>query len=223
MNLDINRTLRLPRGQFFEDKHPKRQVYVHHTVGGNAGSTFDWWLKDPQRIGTAYLVERDGTIYEVFPPECWAHHIGRGSLDRHNQQSIGIELCSEGALRSGKEMNKAFDNDNFDEQWLYAFNAKKLYHVENDAAKFVKAPFRGFDYFDAYEPAQLVSACWLAKDLCSRFAVPATIVPFDDKLSYHLELLDSFQGVLGHANVRLDKTDPHPGFDWKLLRDVLAA
>lgn len=66
--MDIQKVLRLDATQYYQDMVPKRQIYLHHTVGGSAKSTVDYWNKTPERIGTAYIVERDGTIFEVFPP-----------------------------------------------------------------------------------------------------------------------------------------------------------
>ncbi len=41
---------------------------LHHTAGGSARSTFNYWNGNATRIATAYIVERDGTIFEVFDP-----------------------------------------------------------------------------------------------------------------------------------------------------------
>jgi N-acetyl-anhydromuramyl-L-alanine amidase AmpD len=205
LKLNFNRSLRLPAGQWFSEEYPKRQIYLHHTVGGSAKSTVDWWIQDPSRIGTAYIVERDGTIFEVFPPGHWAYHIGKGSLDKHNRQSIGIEMASEGALinRDGK---------------LYCFDGKKEFRGESVD---LLQEWRGYRYFDLYEEAQIISVCWLVRWLCEEFSIPKALIPFEDKNIYRKELLDTFQGVLGHCNVREDKTDPNPSFNWKLLQRIL--
>ena len=66
--------------------------------GGSARNAFDWWqTAQPQRIATAYLVERDGGVFEVFDPRFWAYHLGLvGTGGRLDRRSIGIELASEG-------------------------------------------------------------------------------------------------------------------------------
>ena len=44
-------------------------IFIHHTVGGTAFSTFDYWLKDRTKtgnrrmVGTAFIIDRDGTVY----------------------------------------------------------------------------------------------------------------------------------------------------------------
>src|SRR3990167_7270156 len=95
--LAINTTLRLPHGQYYSRGHKKRAVVLHHTVGGSAESSFRWWVQDPRVVGTAYLIERDGTIYEVFPPECWAGHLGIKDIEAE-KETVCIELASEAAL-----------------------------------------------------------------------------------------------------------------------------
>src|SRR5919109_600338 len=96
--MNVSLEWRLGAAEYFAHSHPKDLVVLHHTVGASARSTFESWRTDGKRIATAYIVERDGAIYEIFPPECWAYHIGvkgRRELDR---RSIGIEIASEGAL-----------------------------------------------------------------------------------------------------------------------------
>ena len=82
MALKIDYTLRLPDGQFFPAARKKTGIAIHHTVGGTAGSTVAYWLKDRTRsgklrlVGTAYIIDRDGTVCQVFPPTAWAFQFG---------------------------------------------------------------------------------------------------------------------------------------------------
>src|SRR5205085_11648841 len=97
--MNVSTALRLPPDSYFPEKHQKDLVVLHHTVGGSAKSTFEYWRTDEQHIGTAYIVDRDGTIYEVFPPECSAYHLGLKTTRELHKRSVGIEIASEGALR----------------------------------------------------------------------------------------------------------------------------
>lgn len=200
-------TLRLPETEYFHGEHSKSLIVLHHTVGGSARSTFDWWKKDPKRIGTAYLVERDGTVFEVFPPEYWASHVAAKdeqgnwlrSLERH---SIGIEICSEGAL---KKIALA-PEDGTGEPWGYfAFDGRKRIHA--DSVWQPAGPWRGQCYFAAYTPAQFAATAELVRMLCEKFRIPQ-IAPADH-LNYKPEYY-RFSGVLGHAHLRPDKSDPSP-------------
>jgi N-acetyl-anhydromuramyl-L-alanine amidase AmpD len=178
-------------------------------VGGSATSTFRWWLTDPRPIGTAYLIARDGTIYGVFPPEGWAYHLGYGNrVDE--KRSIGIELASEGALlERGGEL---YCYDKLTERTRFTGESFDLGHA-----------WRGYRYFDAYEEAQLAATIELIGDLRLRFNVPPAVfkstltgVPSIFHANHRL-----FNGVVGHAHLRDDKTDVHPGFPWNRLVDEL--
>src|SRR5437868_13203626 len=96
--MNTSTSLRLPADSYFPEKFTKDLVVLHHTVGGSAKSTFKYSRTDEQHIGPAYIVDRDGTIYEVFPPECWAYHLGLKTTRELDKRSVGIEIASEGAL-----------------------------------------------------------------------------------------------------------------------------
>ncbi|HEX7119183.1 MAG TPA: hypothetical protein VF212_10360 [Longimicrobiales bacterium] len=48
---DPDRTLRLPEGEYFAGPFAKSGIALHHTVGGSAKSTFQWWLRDRNAAG----------------------------------------------------------------------------------------------------------------------------------------------------------------------------
>jgi hypothetical protein len=66
--MNIITSERLLEGQFYQARGLKTLVVLHHTVGGSALSSIRWWRDDPRVVGTAYVIERDGTIYQTFPP-----------------------------------------------------------------------------------------------------------------------------------------------------------
>lgn len=200
--LAIDRSLRLPDDQYIKKEADyKDLLFLHHTVGGSAGSTYRWWLMDPARVGTPYIVGRDGTIYEVFDPKYWCYHLKVGDPEM-DARSIGIELASEGALTRVNE-------------WLYAFDGqKKLYHVVDDKGKFYDhgEPWRGYQYFDAYDDPQVEATIKLCDYLIEKFEIPR-LMPIDH-LTEARSKYWNFKGILGHHHVRSDKTDMHPGFPY---------
>lgn len=249
--MEINRTFRLSSGKYMLDIVPKKQLYLHHTVGGSALSTFQYWEGKDNRVGTAFLIERDGTIYEVFSPHYWAWHLGlkTGSNTVANKQSIGIEIASEGMLRSGIELNLSLkahgQPERFDEDRLYAFDiepardydgvlmlasewykkAKKLYSISMDRDKYVDfpspiGPFRGYTYVDAYDPAQVTATNWLVRELCDEFNIPKKLIG-GDLFRFDPTLITGFSGVLTHCNVRNDKSDVCPAWDFTLTEAAL--
>lgn len=101
----INQTIRLEKKDYIESETQKDLIVLHHTIGARALSTINYWKTDPRRIATAYIIERDGEVFEVFDPKFWAFHLGlEGSGGAVDKRSVGIEIASEGGLteRDGK-------------------------------------------------------------------------------------------------------------------------
>ncbi len=200
MPVNIDRSLRLPEGEFFPTAEPKSGICIHHTVGGSARSTFNWWRRDGQIVGTAYIIERDGTVFEVFDAQHWAYQFGlrwpRAQKIAFEKRFIGIELASEGGLIE-------VDGN------LYCFDRVSPRTLKSrDEAFDYGREYRGYRYFDKYEPAQLDSLMELINDLCDRFNVPRRAPSgfFD----FYGDRLSRFQGLIGHTMVRADKSDPAP-------------
>ncbi len=200
MALTINRSLRLPQSQFFPAGNAKSGIAIHHTVGGTVPSTFEYWKTSKDMVGTAYIIERDGTIFEVFDPTAWAWQFGlpwaNAQRIAFEKRFIGIELASEGGLKSvnGK---------------LYCFDriSDKTEKKANSAFDFGK-DFRGFRYFAKYEPAQVASLTALINELCNQFSIERRVP--GKFLEFYGEQLKNFKGIIGHTMVRHDKTDPLP-------------
>ncbi len=209
--MTYNHSLTLADDQYYTTTGAKDLIVLHHTVGGSAVSSFDWWVSDPRRIATAYLVERDGTIYEVFPPECWAYHLGckDGALER---RSVGIELCSEGGLtvRNGH---------------AYAFDGKRDLGPVAELTKAKRIEYqdwRGFQVFDSYDPDQVAATFQLVNDLLVRFQIPRQMpTPAECRGEADFRRWHDYQGVLHHALLRKDKSDLHPGFPYEALEVML--
>jgi hypothetical protein len=217
MTLRFDRSLRLPPDEFFATTSPKSGICIHHTVGGSAKSTFDWWQQDRSKegsrlkVGTAFVIDHDGTVFEVFDPAAWAYQFGlpwaATKKLAFEQRFIGIEIASEGALieRDGQ---------------LYCFDRVSDRTKVNraDAFDFGK-DFRGYRYFDRYAEAQVVALTELINDLCTRFPVPRRVP--DGFLEFFGDALAGFEGIIGHTMVRTDKTDPLPdtAFWQRVVRD----
>jgi hypothetical protein len=216
MTIHIDRSLRLPPSEYFPQPVHKTGIAIHHTVGRSARSTFEWWAKGrangrPQLVGTAYLVDRDGTVFEVFDPSNWAYQFGLdwtpAARIAFEKRFIGIELASEGGLIEA--------NGN-----LYCFDIQSPRTLKHrDEAFDHETVYRGYRWFDRYEDPQLMALARLVDDLCSRFEIPRLhpAPPFD----YYGDALAGFQGIIGHAMVRADKSDPAPDQRlWNVLGNI---
>ena len=122
---------------------------------------------------------------------------------------IGIELASEGGLIEAHGH-------------LYCFDVVSPRTKKNRAeAMDHEREYRGYRWFDRYEDRQLVALAKLVDELCSRFPIPRRYPdpPFD----YSGDALLHFQGIIGHAMVRRDKSDPAPDQRlWNTLINVAA-
>ena len=204
--LEISRSLRLPEGEFFPAARKKSGIGIHHTVGGSARSTLNHWLQDRTKagkrriVGTAYIVDRDGTVYEVFEPLAWAFQFGLtwppAEQMKFEQRFIGIEIASEGGLTE-------CDGE------LYCFDQVSPKTRKPRAAAFdYGKPYRGYRYYDRYEPPQIDSLVALIDHLCDTYLIERRVPhpPFD----YYGDRLIDFKGIVGHAMVSPDNTDPAP-------------
>jgi hypothetical protein len=200
MALQIDKTLRLPDGEFHNSTNKKTGICLHHTVGGSAKSSFNWWLNDQKMVGTAYIIARDGTIHEVFDPQKWAWQFGfKWASDKKikfEKRFIGIEIASEGGLTESNGK-------------LYSFDVVSPKTLKDPAEVFdYKKPYRGYRYFDKYEPAQIDSVVKLVNHLFDKFNIERNVPK--NYLEYYGEKLEDFNGIIGHVNVRTDKSDPLP-------------
>lgn len=197
-SLDVNRSIRLSPRNYFQEVAPKSLIVLHHTAGASATSTINWWESQDSRIATAFVIERDGMIYEVFDPRHWAYHLGvRGVGSRLDRRSIGIELACEGPLQATEAGFRAFGRP---------FRGDVYEHPN---------VWRGQSrHFAAYTGEQVAAAARLVDELCDVFAVPRRTP--SDHVAFDADLVD-YRGVIGHHHVRADKTDLHPGFDWAHL------
>jgi hypothetical protein len=204
--LRFQRGLRLPAGEFFDTAEPKSGICIHHTVGGSAESTYKWWLQDRGKdgagikVGTSFIIDGDGTVFEVFDPRAWAYQFGLPWVATKKiafeKRFIGIEIASEGAL---------IEQDG----QLYCFDrvSDRTKKPRTDAFDYGQ-PYRGYRYFDRYEEPQIAALIELINLLCDQHAIPRDVP--DGFLDFHGERLADFKGIIGHTMVRTDKTDPLP-------------
>ena len=211
MPVTTNGRLRLPATEHFPPGEAKTGIAIHHTVGGSAESSVRWWRDDRQMVGTAYIIDRDGTIYNVFDATAWAWQFGlpwpQAKKTKFEKRFIGIEIASEGGLIESGDNLYCFDrvSPRTQKSRLEAFDFGRDY--------------RGYRYFDQYEPAQIDSLVQLINHLCDTFPIPRRVP--SRFLDFYGEDLAEFEGIIGHTMVRKDKTDPLPDVTlWnRIVRD----
>ncbi|MFN5444535.1 MAG: N-acetylmuramoyl-L-alanine amidase [Crocinitomicaceae bacterium] len=193
----------LPDDQYYKEVYNKRQIVIHHTVSnGNAKNVIASWQKTKEKVGVAFVVDREGKVYKAFSSAHWAHHLGTKEINNTilNKQSIGIELCSWGAL--------TFKNG------IYYTISKEIIPKE-EVITYVY-PFRENRYFQKYTDKQLESLKLLLQYLCETYKIPKTYIPEMWEISK--SALRGDKGIFTHVSYRKDKSDCHPQ---KELEEVL--
>ena len=204
MELEIAKIVqkRLSNDQFFQDLHPKKQIYLHHTAGGpNAVSVANYFQQKEGRVATAFVIGSDGTIVQLFSSKHWAYHLGlkpevfaeKGvdykSLDKI---SIGIEICNYGPLakRNG---------------YFYNYVGGKM---DRSQITELKSKYKGHIWWQRYTDEQIESTRQLLVYLCDTYGISKDYadVIFDiDKRA-----LKGENGIFTHNSVRHDKSDIYP-------------
>lgn len=210
--LNVNqKKFRMPVSMFMNEEQRKDLIVLHYTAGGSARSAFDTWLQAANRVATAYIVDLDGTIYELFDPKCWAFHLGltgtAAAGHKHHRRSIGIEIVNVGVLKPSKTNAEQLN------WWPGDFGTK--FCLKTESEKYIKRSFRGFDFHAAFPEAQIAQTCALVRHLCDRFDIPKQIPKAAKREEFDLPFATGFSGVISHQSFRKDKFDVGPAFDWK--------
>lgn len=198
----------LPEIEFIKQPTQKELIVLHHTVSSSGQFVDDWWKKDngTSRVAVSFIVEKDGTVTQLFDPAYWAYHIGKGSNDLHNKRSIGIEIVNEGLLTCKVEGNqtKYFWLDGKHEFKGNVFKCQKLW--------------RGSYYFAHYTEEQVQAVAELVKKLCEQLNIPKSILTDFEYMPGYL----MHKGIASHHNLRADKSDVSPAFPLQRLMEMIA-
>ena len=212
-----------PEDQYYREETQKTQIVIHHTVsGGLAQGVIDWWNTDPQKIATQFVIQNDGTIYQLYSSKFWAHHLGvkadflkaQGFADYGsrnlllNKSTVAMETCNWGGLV------KADDGTYHPAKWDTTLRKyvpyMKVTIPEENVQEYDK-PFRDFIYFEKYTPEQINSIGQLVTYLCDKFGIDKTYK--EDMWAVSKNALGSVPGIWTHVSYRADKSDCHPQED----------
>jgi N-acetyl-anhydromuramyl-L-alanine amidase AmpD len=213
-NLVINRTrLQLPSNQYIPERTAKDLIVLHFTAGLSAASAFTAWNSTKERVATAYLVDLDGAVYEVFPPEMWAPHLGVPGPDNANwildRRSIGIEIVNPGGLKP------APGNPQVLNWWPNSYRTR--YCSLAETGRYAALPYRGFKYFAAFPEKQIDAVVQLVTQLCQTFRIPQRFPAEPLRSACDLKTFATYSGIASHQNFLAEKTDIGPAFPWERL------
>ena len=188
---------------YYPEKTKKQGIVLHHTVSSTVDSVYNCWNGDNKHIAVPYIIDKQGIIYETFNPAYWSYHIGGKSTSQDNKNWIGIELVNEGILTRVPVGSKIVYNWTFGEYKGKVFQNKLLW--------------RGSYFFASYTDEQIIATAYLCWKLCRDFGIPNNVIP---NLNYSPANINTM-GILAHCNLRPDKSDISPAFDFNLFLEKL--
>lgn len=211
----IDTSFQLPKGQYREEVHPKRHIVLHYTAGFSVNGALATWKKTPFRDGTAFIIGRDGVIYQVFDPRYWAVHIYRHfkgedkRLYDFERQSIGIEIVNVAWLDEKGGV-------------LHTYTKKPFCKID-ETDRYVATPdgkgkWAAKKYWQSYTNEQYAAVEMLIRELSRDFQIPLNVPPPAGRIDpWTLEQLAGYTGVTTHCNYRKDKFDVGPAWDWERI------
>lgn len=193
-----------PETQYYKLEMPKKIIVLHHTVSGNGiDGDVNWWKTNPERVGTPFIIDRDGNVYQLFDEKYWIHHLGikqhhlkqfksKVTNQRLNELSIGIELDNWGGLvKKGCE-------------W-FSYTGSKI-----DCKNVQEYPqgYRGFYGFEKYTEKQISALKELLQLLTKKHNIKTDHFP--QLFDFNEKALKGYHGIWSHTSYRPDKSDVHP-------------
>ena len=204
-----NTKFRLPETKYFNEVIPKDLILLHFTAGSTVSGAFNSWMQQV-KIGTPYIVDTDGTVYEIFDPKCWAYNLGctgpKAQNHKHDKRSVAIETINMGPLKLVGDTLMSWPG-----------NYTQKFCKVTETNKYVKTSYRGFDYYQTFTPVQKASIVELVKKVSTDFNIPIVLPPADKLTVFDMDFFDTWKGVASHQNFRPDKYDIGPSWDWTLL------
>lgn len=194
----IDRSLTLPETQYFPQVHHKDLIVLHGTAGSSAKGAVEHWNTSADRVATAFIIARDGTVHEVFPRNCWAWHVGFNGVELE-RRSVGVELVNIGPLRRhGNEMRNAYGS---------------VFCHADEQDRYVQRSWRGYDCYATYTAEQYMAVRSLLDELCAEFGISRDIRASGELVDHPREA----KGIATHTNFRRDKWDIGPAFEWERI------
>jgi len=188
--------------RYINKEYTKTQIVLHHTVSnGSALDVVNYWKTLPTHVGVCMIIERDGTINQLFSSKYYAGHLGLKPdhfitygipYTDLNKTSIAIELISWGGLESkdGK-----------------AYNAYSKEVIDEPITR-LDIPYRGYTLFHSYTKEQIESVKKLLLYWGERYSIP---LDYNENIwDVSEDALEGTPGIWTHTSFRKDKSDCYP-------------
>lgn len=187
---------------FFYPENIRKQKIIQHLTHGVITGDIGALSQPNNHVSTAFVMARDGTIYQLFPSSCWSYHLGSNTSAPNSvwsPKTIAIEASCIGPLaESPTDSNILID----------AYN--KPYCTKSDTQFYTQVNYRGYKYFATLTDAQYTSIDYLVEKLCAKHGIVFSKMDKSVAFDYHAKIPNVT--YLFHSNVRKDKVDCGPAF-----------
>lgn len=193
---------------FYYTEKTAKTLTMHHCTCGVITGDIGALSQPNNHVSVHFVVARDGTIYQLFNTDYWSYHLGSGATGGNgvvSKASVAIEYSNIGPLTLTKN-NVLVDSYGKD----YCTLSDTQYYVK------LAAPYRKWQYFATYTDAQYAAAKKIIAFAESKHKIPHTFLPTDKDDDFYKQLPKV--GNLTHANVRIDKVDVGPAWDWTKVK-----
>lgn len=204
----ISTQYRLNPGQYIQEVTQKKQIVIHHTVSGDsAAGDVCWWNSTPERVGAAYIIERNGMVHELFNSDHWAYHLGltqkhfqaaHSTYKNLDMSSVAIELDSWGPVEAEASTSKFYPKGKIRQTAPVKYIYEYCYNER----------WKGCTLWEAYTTQQLQSLKELLQYLCAKHNIPK--IYNKEMWNVSKKALDGTPGIWSHCSFRSDKSDCHP-------------
>lgn len=192
------------KGFYYPEVSKKDKVWLHGTAGVLSG---DLWTLSQQNnhVSVAYVLARDGSVYQLFPDEFYSYHLGGSSSAPNSywsKHSVAIEISNLLCLtESPTDPNLLIDAYNKP----YCLKTDKQFYTE------LPEPYRGYKFWASFTDAQYEATDQLVKHICEKHGITLSKLPFAKAYDYCVQVPN--ETLLFHTNCRKDKVDFSPAFD----------
>lgn len=185
--------------QYYPQEFVKNNIFLHHTAGYSAKDAIDWWNQTPDHVGTPFIIDRDGTIFQCFDEKKWIYSLGVKGATNTEKHGIPIEIVSLGFLFKEGEKYYAYPN--------YPSKIGKSEVKESDV---LTLDFKGYQYWQKYTDKQVESIISLVRWLVEEYSIPVQ-EDVTNFFEYNVKVAtQNIPGIWSHTTVRKDKWDIFP-------------
>lgn len=198
-----------PENQFVKRITNKTQATIHHTVSGRGvKGDIGWWLSQPARIATHFIIGWDGVIHQNYSTKYWGYHLGCGKANL-DACTIAIEIDSWGGLVMN-EKTGLYHPARWDKKKGKFMPNLRVKALEEDRVFLVPDGYRGFTAFENYTTKAIESLRQILVYCNEKYGIP--IDYREDMWDWSADAMAGNPGVYSHTSYRKDKSDiyPHP-------------